>query len=158
MAVRDPIAVFMKEHDTALVQLRVLKKSALEIKKKGYSEKPFRQLLKAVEFVDEEVRVHNGKEERALFPLVERYVDGPTTVMREDHVKMAKIYKKLHFSITSLKENHEDKVARQELAEAAEAIVQLMVNHIHKENQILFPLVKRFLTKQELREVARRML
>ena len=158
MAVRDPIAVFMKEHDTALVQLRVLKKSASEIKKKGYSEKPFRQLLKAVEFVDEEVRVHNGKEERALFPLVERYVDGPTTVMREDHVKMAKIYKKLHFSITSLKENHEDKVARQELAEAAEAIVQLMVNHIHKENQILFPLVKRFLTKQELREVARRML
>ena len=158
MAVRDPIAVFMKEHDTALVQLRVLKKSALEIKKRGYSEKPFRQLLKAVEFVDEEVRVHNGKEERALFPLVERYVDVPTTVMREDHVKMAKIYKKLHFSITSLKENHEDKVARQELAEAAEAIVQLMVNHIHKENQILFHLVKRFLTKQELREVARRML
>ena len=158
MAIRDPIAVFMKEHDTALVQLRVLKKSASEIKKKGYSEKPFRQLLKAVEFVDEEVRVHNGKEERALFPLVERYVDGPTTVMREDHVRMAKIYKKLHFSIISLKENHEDKVARQELAEAAEAIVQLMVNHIHKENQILFPLVKRFLTKQELREVARRML
>jgi hemerythrin-like domain-containing protein len=44
------------------------------------------------------------------------------------------------------------------LGEAAEAIVQLMVNHIHKENQILFPLVKRFLTKEELREVAQRML
>ncbi len=158
MTIRDPIAVFLKEHDTALIQLRVLKRSAAEIHKKGFSEKTFRQLLKAVEFVDEEVRVHNGKEEKALFPVVERYVDGPTNVLREDHLKMARIYKKLHYSIELLKENHEDKVARQELAEAAEAIVQLMVNHIHKENQILFPLVKRFFTKEELRKVAERML
>jgi len=33
-----------------------------------------------------------------------------------------------------------------------------MVNHIHKENEILFPLVKRFFTKEELRKVARLML
>ena len=158
MAIRDPIAIFLKEHDTALVQLRILKKSAAEIRKSGYSERTFKQLLKATEFVDEEVRVHNGKEESALFPIVERYVDGPTNVLREEHQRMAKIYKKLHYSIDSLKENHEDKIARQELAEAAEGIVQLMVNHIHKENEILFPLVKRFFTKEELRKVAQRML
>jgi hemerythrin-like domain-containing protein len=104
------------------------------------------------------VRVHNGKEEKALFPVVEKYVDGPTTVLREDHVKMARIYKKLHYSIEVLTENHDDKTARAELGEAAEAIVHLMVNHIHKENQILFPLVKRFLTKEQLRKVAQRML
>jgi len=158
MAIRDPIAMFLKEHDTALVQLRILKKSAGEIRKNGYSEKIFKQLLKAAEFVDEEVRVHNGKEETALFPIVERYVDGPTNVLREDHQRMAKIYKKLRYSIDSLKENHEDKIARQELEEAAEGIVQLMVNHIHKENEILFPLVKRFFSKEELRKVAQRML
>ncbi len=158
MVIRDPIAMFLKEHDTALVQLRILKRSAAEIKKNGYSDKTFKQLLNATEFVDEEVRVHNGKEETALFPIVERYVDGPTNVLREDHQRMAKIYKKLHYSINSLKENHEDKIAKQELVEAAEGIVQLMVNHIHKENEILFPLVKRFLTKEELRKVAQRML
>jgi iron-sulfur cluster repair protein YtfE (RIC family) len=32
-----------------------------------------------------------------------------------------------------------------------------MVNHIHKENHILFPLVQKFLTKDALREIARRM-
>lgn len=158
MPIRDPIAVFLKEHDTALVQLQILKRSASEIRKKGYSEKTFRQLLKATEFVDEEVRVHNGKEEKALFPVVEKYVDGPTAVLRDEHVKMARTYKKLHFSIEMLTENHDDKTARAELAEAADAIVQLMVNHIHKENQILFPLVKRFLTKEELRKIAQRML
>jgi hemerythrin-like domain-containing protein len=35
--------------------------------------------------------------------------------------------------------------------------VQIFVNHIHKENHILFPLVQKFLTKDALREVARRM-
>ncbi len=158
MAVRDPIAMFMKEHDAALVQLRILKKSAEEMKKNGYSEKVFKQMLKAAAFVDEEVRVHNAKEEGALFPIVERYVDGPTNVMRDDHVRMAKIYKKLHYSITTMQASHDDKIAREELFDAAESIVQLMVNHIHKENLILFPLVKRFLTKDELREVAQRLL
>lgn len=158
MAVRDPIALLMKEHEDALTKLQLLKKSAADIKKKGYSEKSFKALLKAVEYVDEEVRVHNKHEEDALFPIVERYVDGPTSVLRDDHVRMAKIYKKLSYSIKAMKDNPDDKIARQELVESAEDIVQLMVNHIHKENHILFPMVKRFCSKEELREVAKKLL
>ena len=48
-------------------------------------------------------------------------------------------------------------VAR-DLARVSRGMVQLFVNHIHKENHILFPLVQKFLTKDALREVARRML
>ena len=158
MAVRDPIALLMKEHEDALTKLQLLKKSSTDIKKKGYSEKAFKSLLKAVEYVDEEVRVHNKHEEDALFPIVERYVDGPTSVLRDDHMKMAKIYKKLSYSIKAMKDNPDDKTARQELVESAEDIVQLMVNHIHKENHILFPMVKRFCTKEELREIAKKLL
>ena len=158
MAVRDPIALLMKEHEDALTKLQLLKKSSADIKKKGYSEKAFKSLLKAVEYVDEEVRVHNKHEEDALFPIVERYVDGPTSVLRDDHMKMAKIYKKLSYSIKAMKDNPDDKTARQELVESADDIVQLMVNHIHKENHILFPMVKRFCTKEELREVAKKLL
>lgn len=158
MASRNPIAMLMKEHEAALSKLRLLKKSAAELKKKGYSEKVFKQILHAVEYVDEEVRHHNKHEEEALFPIVERYVDGPTTVLREDHAKMAKIYKKLSYSIKALRENTDDKTARMELSESAEGIVQLMVNHIHKENQILFPMIQRFCTKEELKEVAKKLL
>ncbi len=158
MTVRDPIALLMKEHEDALHRLQSLKKAAQDLRKKGYSEKTFKQLLKAVEYVDEEVRHHNKHEEDALFPIVERYVDGPTTVLREDHAKMAKIYKKLSYSIKAMQENNDDKVSRQELCESAEDIVHLMVNHIHKENQILFPMIQRFCTKEELREVAKKLL
>lgn len=158
MAVRDPIALLMKEHEDALNKLQLLKKSAADLKKKGYSEKSFKSLLKAVEYVDEEVRHHNKHEEDALFPIVERYVDGPTTMLREDHAQMAKIYKKLSYSIKALRDNTDDKTVRLELCDFAEDIVQLMVNHIHKENQILFPMIQRFCTKEELREVAKKLL
>lgn len=158
MATRDPIALLMREHEEALTKLHRLKKDAQELKKKGYSEKIFKSLLKAAEYVDEEVRVHNKHEEDALFPIVERYVDGPTSVLREDHAKMSKIYKKLNYSIKALTENHEDKTSRQELCESAEEIVQLMVNHIHKENQILFPMIQRFCTKEEIREIAKKLI
>ena len=140
------------------LKLHRLKKDTQELKKRGYSEKIFKSLLKAAEYVDEEVRVHNKHEEDALFPVVERYVDGPTSVLREEHAKMSKIYKKLNYSIKALKENHDDKISRQELCESAEAIVHLMVNHIHKENQILFPMIQRFCTKEEIREIAKKLL
>ncbi len=158
MATRDPIALLMREHEEALTKLHRLKKDAQELKKKGYSEKIFKSLLKAAEYVDEEVRVHNKHEEDALFPIVERYVDGPTSVLREDHAKMSKIYKKLNYSIKALNENHEDKTSRHELCDSAEEIVQLMVNHIHKENQILFPMIQRFCTKEEIREIAKKLI
>ncbi len=157
MAIRDPIAMFMKEHDFALVQLRILKKSAEDIKKNGYTEKTFKQLLKATEFVDEEVRVHNAKEEKALFPVIERFVEGPTNSLREDHQKMGKVYKKLQYSIRAIQENTEDDIAQEELCDAANEIVQLMVNHIHKENHILFPIAQKFLSKKELREVMQKL-
>ena len=155
---RDPIALLMKEHEDALVKLHQLKKCASDLKKKGYSEKTFKTLLKAVEYVDQEVRVHNRHEEDALFPVVERYVDGPTSILRDDHAKMAKIYKKLNYSVKALVENHDDTTSRHELADSAEEIVQLMVNHIHKENHILFPMIQRFCTKEEIREIARKLL
>jgi iron-sulfur cluster repair protein YtfE (RIC family) len=75
----------------------------------------YRKVLKAVEFIDDEVSIHNRSEEEALFPVLE------------------------------------------ELEEVSKVVVQLFVNHIHKENHILFPLVQKFLTKDALREIARRM-
>ncbi len=157
MATRDPIALLMKEHEEALTKLHQLKKNAVDLRKKGYSEKTFKLFLKAVEYVDEEVRIHNKHEELALFPVVERYVDGPTAVLREDHARMAKIYKKLNYSIKAFKENHDDRNSRMEMVDSAEEIVQLMVNHIHKENHILFPMIQRFCTKDEIREIAKKL-
>jgi hypothetical protein len=154
----DPIAQLMQEHDQALVQLSSLNKSTRAIAEHGFSQDAYRRVLSALEFIEEEVSVHNKSEEQALFPVLERYVEGPTKIMREDHKEMKKEFKRLRRAVEKIAKNRTSKEASAELASIAKVIVQRFVNHIHKENHILFPLVQKFLTKDALREVARRML
>jgi hemerythrin-like domain-containing protein len=153
----DPIAQLMQEHDEALVQLANLRKATRSIADTGFTDKEYQQVLRALEFIEEEVSVHNKSEEEALFPVLERYVEGPTKLMRQDHKEMRKEFRKLHRAVVRVGKNKTDDGAARELAETAKAIIQRFVNHIHKENHILFPLVQKFLTKDALREVARRM-
>jgi len=154
----DPIAHLMQEHNDALVQLKLLNKAVHAFAQEGYSSRYFNQITAALKFINEEVSVHNKKEETALFPILERYVEGPTKIMREDHKKLKKGFVQLRSAILRVQKNHDSFSAIKQLHVVAKGVVQLFVNHIHKENYILFPLVQRFLTKEELREIAKKML
>ncbi len=147
----------MQEHDEALVQLASLNKATRAIVENGFSMDAYRKLIKAVEFIEDEVSIHNRSEEEALFPVLERYVEGPTRLMREDHKVLKRDFVKLRRAVDRVGARRKDKSAAKDLMSIAKGIVQLFVNHIHKENHILFPLVQKFLTKDALREVARRM-
>ena len=153
----DPIAHFMQDHDEALVQLASLNKAARSLEEHGFTHDAYRRVLLALEFIDAEVRIHNRSEEEALFPVLERYVEGPTKVMRGDHKVLRKEFTRLRRAVKKVDKSHQSRQAAKELSAVAKTIVQLFVNHIHKENFILFPLVQKFLTKDALREVARRM-
>jgi len=154
----DPIAQFMQDHDQALVQLSSLKKATQSIVEHGFSEEARRRIRSALEFIDDEVSVHNKSEEQALFPVLERYVEGPTRIMREEHKVLRKEFNRLRRAASRLEKNRLSKRAAREMSDMSQTMVQLFVNHIHKENHILFPLIQKFLTKDALREVARRML
>jgi len=147
----------MQEHDEALVQLSSLNKSTTAIADSGFTSEAYRKVLRAVEFIEVEVSVHNRSEEEALFPVLERYVEGPTALMREDHKVLKKEFRRLRRAVDRVGAQRNDRTAAADLASIARVIVQIFVNHIHKENHILFPLVQKFLTKDALREVARRM-
>ncbi|HTK83324.1 MAG TPA: hemerythrin domain-containing protein [Bacteroidota bacterium] len=154
----DPIARLMQEHDAALVQLKLLNKAVRGIASDGYTAPHFRRVSSALKFIEEEVSVHNHREEEALFPAIERYVDGPTRIMRDDHKKLQKGFVQLRNAVNELNKHRDSFSANKRLQEVANSVVQLFVNHIHKENHILFPLAQRFLGKEELREIARKML
>ncbi|MBM2841287.1 MAG: hypothetical protein HW412_1815 [Bacteroidetes bacterium] len=154
----DPIAKLMQEHDEALQYLSSLNKATSSITRHGFSDDAFEKIVAALHFIEEEVGVHNRREEEALFPVLERYVEGPTRLMREDHKYLKKGFIKLRRAVTRLEKKKESRAVALELETIAKTIVQRFVNHIHKENHILFPLVQKFLTKDALREVARRML
>ena len=154
----DPIARFMQEHDEALVQLSSLNKATRSLAENGFSQDAYKKVQLALEFIEEEVSVHNKSEEEALFPVLERYVEGPTRIMRDDHKDLKKGFARLRTAVARVGRKKKDKKAAEDLAAISKTIVQRFVNHIHKENHILFPLVQKFLTKDALREVARRML
>ncbi len=153
-----PIAQFLKEHEEVLRHLQRLRKSSEELMRNGYSKKLFDQFQAEVGFIAKEVGEHNRKEEQALFPVIEHYVEGPTQVMRQEHKELDKLYQQLVRHVRAITKNKRSTAALNGIHETAKSIVQLMVNHIHKENSILFPMVQKFLSKEALREVARRML
>jgi hemerythrin-like domain-containing protein len=154
----DPIAQFMQEHDEILMHLSSLNKATTAIAQHGFSVDAFNRIIAAMAFIEDEVGVHNMREEEALFPVLERYVEGPTRLMREDHKHLKKEFNRLQHYMKKLDKKKNDRKLASDLETTARSMVQRFVNHIHKENHILFPLVQKFLTKDALREVARRML
>jgi hemerythrin-like domain-containing protein len=153
----DPIAKLMQEHDEALLQLKHLNNAITSIGEEGYSALAFRQVSTALRFIAEEVNVHNRREEQALFPVLERRVDGPTKVLRSDHVRLRRGFVRLNAAVARVKKDRENRSSLRRLTGIGKDVVQLFVNHIHKENHILFPLVRQLLTKDELREIAKKL-
>ena len=78
--------------------------------------------------------------------------------MKQDHRKLKKGFYQLSEAIHGVNVNRDSFSAIKRLRTVASDVVQHFVNHIHKENYILFPLVQRFLSKEEMREIARKML
>lgn len=153
----DPIARFMQEHDETLLQLATLNRATRMLAEHGWSEETFRSVSGSVRFLEEEIGTHNTREEEALFPVLEKYVEGPTAMMRAEHRELRKELKKLLSSSKTVARGGHSRQNLRQLQQRSTVVIQLLVNHIHKENNILFPLVQKFLTRDALREVARRM-
>lgn len=154
----DPVAELMQEHNEILSELKKLNKVTNLFSTLGYSSKNFQQMKRILVFIGQEVGAHNRKEEEALFPVLDRYVVGPTRIMRVDHKKLKKSYADLCRAVDAVRTHQDSFLAIRRLRKTSQKLIQLFVNHIHKENFILFPMIQRFLKKEELQEIARRML
>jgi hemerythrin-like domain-containing protein len=154
----DPIAQFMQEHSVTLLQLSALNRATRSLADNGYSSEAFARTVSAVAFLHDEVGHHNSREEEALFPVLDRYVEGPTAVMKQEHKALKRELRKLKRAVQTVSAKPASKRATKDLRAQAQIVVQHFVNHIHKENNILFPLVQKFLTQDALREIALRMM
>ncbi len=152
----DPIAQLIKEHEQALQKLQLLNRTTDEFIEDGFSEERFEKILWAARYIKEEVSVHNLSEEKLLFPALERHVEGPTKSLRADHKELEEAHGEFEDSIRRVRENPYDRTAITDLVSSGKSVVRIFVNHIHKENDILFPIARKVLSKEELRSIARR--
>jgi DUF438 domain-containing protein len=78
---------------------------------------------------------HHEKEERVLFPALEaRGVAMPPRMMRREHDELRRWKKRL---LAAAHETHPDTEA---IAEPVGTLAALLRDHIHKENEVLYPM------------------
>ncbi len=153
---KDPIAIFMAQHEEGLAHLRRLGGYIQRVERREVTEEVLEGIRRATAFINKEVRVHNEKEEELLFPELEKVLPpkGPTFVMREEHRRLWEVLEEVE---TTLERLERDREAIDELVASAQFVVQLLSEHIDKENSVLFPMAKQLLAPEQMAAIAQRM-
>ncbi len=160
----------MNEHKVFMTVLENFESALINWKKSGWNfndeiNKKFNELFS---FLDQNTPGHNKKEEKLLFPLLHSRLlqtgehsaaDEPKTavdIMEDEHIKVAQLGA-LCLNFLGLGSRLEDKKSREitfELAyEEGKAIVETMRLHIYREDETLFPLAMKLISKEELKEM-----
>ncbi len=144
------------EHEHGIVQLGFLDDATQRMNQKGFSEEDFKIVKKSSAFISNEIRQHNESEEINLFPLLENHLsqNGPTQVMRAEHRILWNKLNKFDKSIADVESDKNNLEFLKNLRSNAQRIVDLLSEHIYKENNILFPMAEKILTENELKLLA----
>ena len=145
-----PTQVLKDEHEGILTMLGVFEK-ILGIMASS-APIPAQHLGDILEFFKEFIDTcHHGKEEKFLFPALQAAgiprEGGPISVMLTEHEAGRKYVRQMR----EIKKKLSDELpeARSEFAETSGLYIDLLRNHIHKENTVLFEMADKVLSKKE---------
>src|SRR4030042_209742 len=144
-----PTEELKQEHQGILLMLRVLDRVAAKIESGAKTEVD--HLERMVEFLRVFAdRCHHGKEEDLLFPAMEKAgiprERGPIGVMLLEH-EGGRGY--IRVMVDALARNKKgESAALQDFAKGARNYINLLTQHIQKEDQVLFPMGERVLPKE----------
>jgi len=143
----EPVAVLMNEHRTIERVLDAVERAAAYLVRGGSVRPAF--FTEAITFLKgfADGR-HHHKEEELLFPaLVEAGLPreaGPVAVMLDEHVHGRALIAAMADGARRLADG--DAGAARALSEASQAYVELLRDHIMKEDHVLFPMAARMVT------------
>jgi len=153
----DPIEELKTEHEAVRLTLKILNRIRLEIEETGRVAEPahLEQLFDFFSvFVD---KCHHGKEEDLLFPALEALgvsrQGGPIGVMLNEHQQGREHVVRMREALAHYMAGRAAEAST--LAEHAEAYINLLNQHIDKENGVLFPIASRHLPSEKLAELKR---
>ena len=143
-----PTQVLMAEHEMIMQALDALEKKVATVQAGGAPDRAYFE--KVVEFLRGFAdKCHHGKEEELLFKrMVERgfpLQGGPIAVMLHEHEMGRTFIKGIAEGAAKI---GTDPVAAKQIAENAKGYVELLRNHIGKENNVLFPMADRVLSAE----------
>jgi hemerythrin-like domain-containing protein len=139
----------IKEHEGITLMLNIMSKVSDKIQKtRELNSEHVEQIIEFLKvFAD---KCHHGKEEGILFPaMVSKGIPrdgGPIAVMLHEHTIGRSHIKNLGDALNKFKAG--DKNVLPLIADEMNKYVNLLTNHIFKENNILFPLADRVLNEK----------
>ena len=149
-----PVEILMQEHRVIEVALNCLEAMVQEADaKKRLEREPAEQIIDLIRnFAD---RCHHGKEEDRLFPaMVAKGIPsegGPIGVMLMEHDMGRQFVAQMAANIEAAANG--DATALQAFSGAAYGYINLLREHIQKEDRILFPMADRFLNDEDQKKL-----
>jgi hemerythrin-like domain-containing protein len=152
----NPIEELMTEHRAVESSLKILGAICDRIERENLLANP-EHIDGLIDFfrifVDQ---CHHGKEETQLFPALEaRGVsrkEGPIGVMLTEHEAGRAFVRDMAVSMDQFRQGNAEALMR--LVHNARSCIHLLVNHIQKEDQILFPMAGERLSEEDARRLA----
>jgi hemerythrin-like domain-containing protein len=150
-----PIEDLKTEHEAVKITLKVLDRILSDAEISGQFTSP-RHLEELMEFFQVFVdQCHHSKEEELLFPALQEIgvskEDGPIGVMLHEHQLGRDYVAKMKAALVNY--NNGAQGARQDLIRHGKAYIKLLVEHIDKENTVLFPLAEKHLSSKKQGEL-----
>ncbi len=149
-----PTEDLINEHKAIKIMLSIMGKIAEDIKEnKVFYIKDVEQIVDFLQtFAD---KCHHGKEETSLFPaLVLAGIpkeNGPIGVMLHEHTLGRGYIKEISNGVENCKIGK--KCSSELIAANLTNYVNLLQNHIHKEENVLFPMANKALSEQKQKEI-----
>ncbi len=143
-----------EEHEGIKLMLRIIEKIVDDIEKgKSLNSDHFDHILEFLTvFAD---KCHHGKEEGILFPLLEEKglskENGPLGRMLQEHDLGRELIRNMKNSLDDYKKGNDKSVNG--IITNSKAYIQLLRNHIEKENNVLFMMADRVLNETIQNEV-----
>ncbi|MEM4165596.1 MAG: hemerythrin domain-containing protein [Nitrososphaerales archaeon] len=154
---QDPITILMEEHRVIERAIRLLEEVAARLDAGKQVEPTI--LINLLDFIRNLAdRCHHGKEEKILFQTFSEHgipvEGGPIGVMLFEHEEGRKAVKAMAEAALKIKEG--DWRQTHLFSSNAKGYSQLLTQHIYKEDNILYPMGGRLLSKEEKEDLVRR--
>lgn len=162
----ETVKILMEEHAHVLKIIEEFEKGIVEYKSNGYklNKEINGAFSKFFKCLDDELLPHNRKEEKVLFPLLNKKLIAAgehskgaklvtaIDVMEDDHVKFIQLGA-LAFNLYGLATRMADERSKifvlDTAYETSRELVELLKLHIYRENVTLFPLAEKYISEEE---------
>lgn len=145
----DPLELLRLEHTKGINELEKITIATESIHTDGFTAAAFQQIAMSVLYIGSEMRKHYEKEERYLFPLLDKHLFESPNEIRHERREMWHTFNELMMIVKDVENGRIHGTTLRELMQSSRDVVGQFKNHIERENTIIFPMVKRLLTPDE---------